>query len=368
MGWVAWVVIAAGIVYAGSRGGLLALAGGGAWWLMRAFRQDGLSRRLALVALLLAVTLGFSWRSPLAGLQRRAAANAAPQSQDSFRYQRVKFWKASFLASAQRPFFGWGQGTFADAIQRQDTGAELSERNPIARYRLRLSHAHNEVLETAVELGWPATLMLCALLAAFFWMRWQKADPDPSNWALEAFMAGVVVHAMVDMPLRPAFLQLGYALALAWLWPRAEEAGESPVSVAPTALVLALAALLSLGAAKHWTLYQAPRAMTLEEHVQQRQPYEPLGWLALARKAQIMGQPQAVHAYLDRALWLEPNFVDAWMMRRELAKAEKDTATAKLAGSELKRIQALVIPEDQARDPYCLRLLNRFPPDSGKKP
>jgi O-antigen ligase len=368
-GWAAWGLISAGIAYAGSRGGLLALAGAGAWWLARAYRHDGASRRLALIAVLLATTLGLSWKSPLAGLQRRAAANAVPQTQDSFRYQRLKFWKASFLASAQRPWLGWGQGAFAEAIERQDTGAELSPRDPIARYRLHLFHAHNEVLETAVELGWPVALLLSALLLAFFWMRWHSSDGEPLHWALEAFLAGLAVHAMVDMPLRPAFLQLAGALTLAWLWPKAEEADERGAPAAPSALALALAVLLSLGTAMHWTLHEPRADLTIEDHVQRR-PYDPLGWLALAQRAYALGEPQAMRAYLDHALWLEPNFVDAWTLRLQLAKAQRDAASIQLATSELKRINGLVIPADQAQDPYCLRLLNRKTPlsDSGKKP
>jgi tetratricopeptide (TPR) repeat protein len=113
---------------------------------------------------------------------------------------------------------------------------------------------------------------------------------------------------------------------------------------------------------------EAPPAETLEAHLHRR-PYDALAWFDLAQRAFALGEYPQMRAALDRALWLEPNFVDAWKLQLNLAKADRDAAQVQRAEAELKRIQALVIPDDQLHDAYCLRLLNRkLSPDSGKKP
>jgi len=66
---------------------------------------------------------------------------------------------------------------------------------------------------------------------------------------------------MVDMPLRPAFLQFACALTLAWLWPKVDDAGERSAPPRPLPLALTLAMLLSLGTAMHWTFCVSPRGL-----------------------------------------------------------------------------------------------------------
>ncbi len=49
-------------------------------------------------------------------------------------------------------------------------------KHPIARYRLSLDHAYNDWLELAVEAGWPLALASAALVLAWLWRRWRRAN------------------------------------------------------------------------------------------------------------------------------------------------------------------------------------------------
>ena len=105
---------------------------------------------------------------------------------DNF-FRRADFWKGALRLGRQRPWLGHGLGSFEAAAEKLDLPTPLTERLPIARYRLRLEHAHNEGLESAVEIGWPATLLM--VLAALAWALSRLRAPrvqDPALLGLPA--------------------------------------------------------------------------------------------------------------------------------------------------------------------------------------
>jgi O-antigen ligase len=423
LAWPGLVILAGAIAFAGSRGALLVLGAAGLWWGSRALRASGVSARLVLCGGLWLLTLGVSWKLPSVGLSRRAAMDASSQTADVYRNQRPKFWRASWAASQLHPWAGWGQGSFAEAIQREDVGADQSSARVPSRYRLHLEHAHNEVLEQAVEWGWPLTVL--AIFAVLVWavFRAFKTEPDPGAWALEAFLAGIAVHAMVDMPLHPPFIQVACALAWAWLDAEAEPVREKPSRPSwPTALALGLALFFSAGAwlalgvkktedpsqvaawqwraaafmqpmdaslaAEAWRAGQAqpspwmdywgrqnldwvvargfqdthmtaPQALVWEEQCLELRPYDAPRWLAFSRLAESLGQNDLAMQALERALWLEPFYVDAWQWRLSLALEHHDKAWIQASQAAIKQIQALVVPPDQLVDPYVRLLLKR---------
>ncbi len=123
----------------------------------------------------------------------------------------------------------------------------LGPRNPIARYRLVLEHAHSDLLEAAVDWGWPvASAGILILAAVWVWERWRKVERDPQAWAVEGFLVAMLAHSMVDMPFRPPFMQVEAVLALAWLTPA--EPAEALRPAWPLRAALIAAFLLSLGA------------------------------------------------------------------------------------------------------------------------
>jgi O-antigen ligase len=395
LAWTAGGVALAGIVYSGSKGALLGLAAGGLWVFLR-----GPGSRKALLLGGAALALGLVLL-PFSRLAQRLYQRMAPPPpsqqrqfnlQDGNEFKRLEFWRASFLLSARRPWAGWGLGAYADAATRADLPTALTVRQPIARYRLRLDHAHNEILESLVELGWPATLLLLALAAAFF--RWRfSAAGDPDSVGLEGALLILLGLGLVDMPFRcPALLWLGL-LWLAPLLPTGKSDGKAR-GMAP--VLAAVIALLALGRWKQWLPLQPldPRLAAVQlragnpvpawsawcgrEEPQwwlaesQRlagagdfdgafkatakavalQPFSAPRWLLLAKRAHALRRPNERNLALARALELEPNFAGAWEMRARWAESPLEKKAALRALSDIKKLEVLI----EESDPYTTQL------------
>ncbi len=212
------------IVSAGSRGALLALAAGAGWMALRRAGQAraeraALLRRLALWLGLLALAVAFA---PFSRLATRVRDQRSAALEDDNYYRRADFWAGAVELSLERPVWGFGLGGFAQAARALDLPTPLTPRLPVARYHLNLEHAHDEWLEFACELGWPACLALLAVaLAWFLRRRGQEAGPDAVG--LEAVLLAAAALSLVDMDLRTPALLWGLLLA----WAALEPAGDS---------------------------------------------------------------------------------------------------------------------------------------------
>ena len=93
-----------------------------------------------------------------------------------------------------------------------------------------VNHAHDDYLELLIETGIPGMLLVVAFLAWFGLMcvrLWRGAGRDPFAFA-GAIAAGVImVHSLVDFPLRTSAIAATLAMALAMLVkPRRSAASE----------------------------------------------------------------------------------------------------------------------------------------------
>lgn len=113
------------------------------------------------------------------------------------------------LARHHQPF-GAGLGAF-DVVYR--AGERLEDVDPFY-----LNHAHNDYAELWLEAGWPG---LALVLAALIWWglmvrrRWFGALYDPMGRAGTVVMGLLLLHAIVDYPLRTPAMALVMALACA---------------------------------------------------------------------------------------------------------------------------------------------------------
>lgn len=338
-------LLTAALGLCGSRGALLALSLGGLWLVGRARTQHAGAWKRGALALALVVAGIAAWPG---GLSSKMASEGGG---DAYRYQRLQFWKASWKAGLEHPWAGTGLGTYAQSILRQDVATELTPSNPIARHRLRLEHAHNEVLEAAVELGWPVTMGLTLLALFWFRARWHKRSSSPDVWAIEAWLVALAAHSMVDMPLHPPFIQMGVVLAWAWL-----DGGEAVPQARSSRIVAVVFFALTLAVASHhWML---PRASSVSAVDIQSRPYDAFAWMALARENTARGQWQAAEAAVATAIQLEPNFLDAWRWREARAKVMKQDQKLAEARREIARIRSLKVPAEQAQDAFVRALLS----------
>jgi O-antigen ligase len=160
---------------------------------------------------------------------------------------RSLLWPNVLELIAARPLAGWGWGELDFAhywhLYRGPRFCDI------------LDNAHALPLHIAVELGVPAALAACALLAgAVLRARpWSEDAPHRRVAWLAAIAIGL--HSMVEYPLwyGPFQLALGFAIGMLWLrrdGPKEEEDAGTPASCATSAwprAALGLACVLGLG-------------------------------------------------------------------------------------------------------------------------
>jgi len=121
---------------------------------------------------------------------------------------RIVLWRHVLELSWQRPWLGWGWGEL-DLVHA--TQPVLGER-----FCGQLGHAHNLLLQVAVEWGWP--LALAGLGAVVVWISrhppWRaKTAPAILGWS---WLGVIGFHSLLEFPLwyGPFQLVLGLALGL----------------------------------------------------------------------------------------------------------------------------------------------------------
>lgn len=228
-GGTAVVVLAVGIVWAGSRGGFLALIAVGGFLLVRyrAIRVGWRIATTALLALIFAATATDKyWESMRTILAPQSDYNVTDEA------GRVQVWKRGWGYMLQHPLLGVGAGNFPTA---EGTISPLIKTAPFGQ-GVKWSVAHNSFLQVGAELGIPGLLL-------FLWMLWsafaalravqRRARPasrgersPPSAQLAQAFAAAFIGYIVGGF-----FLSLAYADLLLVLV--ALTAGLSKVTAVP---------------------------------------------------------------------------------------------------------------------------------------
>ena len=170
---------------------------------------------------------------------------------------RVVLWRHVLELSMQKPWLGWGWGELDFAHATQEVSGE--------RFCGQLGHAHNLLLQVAVEWGWPLALTGLVCLGAWVWQRqpWRARQPvQAMGWSV----AGVIgLHSLLEFPLWYGPFQMALGLAVGWIGsaPLENQTGHATRHQRTLSRGLALALLLgSLWASWDYRLvtqvYQAP--------------------------------------------------------------------------------------------------------------
>lgn len=185
---------------------------------------------------------------------------------------RLVLWRNVLELSLQRPWTGWGWGELDYAMATQAlTGT---------RFCGIVAHAHNLPLQLAAEWGWPLTLCLLAMAAAWLW-RHRPGNAAPAHvllgWGL---LLPLGIHSLLEFPLWYGPFQLTLGLALGLL----SRSVQAPQPTSRSRLTAGWALALVIGAC--WGAWDYLRVSQLYVPAQQR--------LASAR-----GQPmaQAKHSF-----------------------------------------------------------------------
>ncbi len=206
-GVAALCLMAYGVVLTGSRTGLLGVLMLAIW--------GGLDRaltgrtRLALVALVPAYALMW-WAATHAPWVTQAVGVQVPTAGSDVSSSRFAIWANTLALIRLHPWagVGWGEFNFAWTLTP-------FPHRPVAFF----DHTHNLPLQWAVELGLPAALGLCALLAWGLWVAFSRArqharkgDMRPMcAWML---VAVVMLHSLLEYPLWYTY----FLLPCAWAW------------------------------------------------------------------------------------------------------------------------------------------------------
>ena len=156
------------------------------------------------------------------GLLQRATA-------DPFDDERWLYATITLRAALDYLPFGSGLGTFDSVFKSYETGSLLQESY--------LNNAHNDYAELALEGGLPAVALVLCFLGIFLravagiWRPQESGQANTLDLALRqaACIAAslLLVHSVVDYPLRSAALATVFAFACALLLPAPHEAARA---------------------------------------------------------------------------------------------------------------------------------------------
>lgn len=98
-------------------------------------------------------------------------------------------------------------------------------------------HAHNDYAELTLELGLAGVLLILAFLG--WWVAaasagWKSGGGGPYARAASISSAAILVHSLVDFPMRTAAISAGFAMCLALLIERRPVLRQDPTDLRPT--------------------------------------------------------------------------------------------------------------------------------------
>lgn len=137
----------------------------------------------------------------------------------------------STSARAMHDFLPWGSGvgSFANVYHLYEDPAQVDNTYVI--------HAHNDYVELALETGVPGILLMVAFLAWWVratWRSWRYMDAGTYARAASIASGAILLHSIVDFPLRTAAISGVLAMCLGLLVERPAPAGRSATDLRPT--------------------------------------------------------------------------------------------------------------------------------------
>ncbi len=171
---------------------------------------------LIAAAVISIAAMGFVYMTPL---QDRLMSS----SQTSFE-SRQTIWSDSIPAIGDHIALGTGVGAFQRVYRQYEDHSAVD--------RTFVNHAHNDYIEVVLETGIPGILLLALF---FFWWGsravpiWRSAALDRTAVAASIASGAVLIHSLVDYPLRTAAISSIMAACLAMMArPRVQEGSGLP--------------------------------------------------------------------------------------------------------------------------------------------
>ncbi len=197
-----FLVLGAGLAATESRAGLLSFLVLALWGFVGRVRVGfGLSWGAASVASAVCLALFFTWplmMATMGNFEPNAAVRTSPGL-------RLTIWPQLMEAVAMRPWWGWGVREISEAHNAVAHAYDISEP---------FTYSHNILLDSALGMGLPLTLLLVWLVGNWLWQR-AVAVKSLVAWYALAVALPLAVHSMLEFPyayayfLVPAMFMLG---------------------------------------------------------------------------------------------------------------------------------------------------------------
>lgn len=156
----------------------------------------------------LAAMLGLLFLAGIATLAVMVSSGMSTSNQSSMTI-RADIWKHSGEAIRDHGMAGSGVGTFPSIYAHYEDPATVE--------RTYVNHAHNDYMEIVLETGLPGAVLL--LLFLFWWSSrafaiWRSPNAAELGRAACIASAAILLHSLVDYPLRTAAIATTMAMAL----------------------------------------------------------------------------------------------------------------------------------------------------------
>ena len=226
------VIIGIALLFSYSRGSLLAFSGGLLACLALSGRQGLPARLRSLAVLSLAtvflakvLTLIIPWTQQVTGAESMLQALVRPESfMTSSVEGRLAFWRAAARMFLERPWTGFGAGSFHDVYFSFDDGGRWYSR-----------YVHNHYFQVLAETGLPGLVIFLALLGILlvpFWRRRRQGALPPLLAATGGAMLAFLLHLGIDFSWdMPAVTLLFWLLAACSQVMLSRQGGEEPAEV-----------------------------------------------------------------------------------------------------------------------------------------
>ena len=292
-------------------------------------------------------------------------------------FKRPQIWSAALKAACERPLLGEGPGNFAQGFRRHNFPAGFGSTN----YQFFSDYAHSEPLNLAVETGWVGLALF--LLAFSATMRASPAAE--ATWAQDAALgslAAMAAHCLVDNMLHMPALAMLFFSAAACVKPKSPSHALGPWAkgAACLGLVLSLAAWIpgwlanSYAAqarssgnparrvefllksvrifpaessfredlARAYMAIEPPEFNAATRELEKASALDPTNALDLVMRAEILRARRdwpRVSGLAEQALALEPNFLQARLLRAETLARMGNKQAARRELAEIARLR-----------------------------
>src|SRR5579871_759509 len=256
--------------------------------------------------------------------------NSFSRSEESVR-QRLDTYRMVWEIIKDHPWSGIGLGQLGVQIPRYQAKPWAPGDYPSHPYTY-TEHAHNEFLQFWAEGGLPGLVLFAAVLAAFLWALGRSLKSPETETPQKELLIGaaggvaaLLVQSLSNFPLQvaPTAVLFGLLLAGPLAVRKAPAAVSSPVrtgqkvALALVVSVTALVGLRAVGASIAFrdtvgesSLGNGQLAAQFGARLVSLSPMNPKAWNADAKALELAGQPDPAFAAYQKAVELNPNYVE----------------------------------------------------------